>query len=131
MFGETWKWAGNFRQRNYNLGVDWHMVPEQMKLLEGDIAHWQKSRGGIGFFQQSVRIHARLVKIHPFVNGNGRHARLVSDIYLFNLDQELPVWPGKALIEASDVREKYIFALQAADKGNFALLENFTANLCR
>jgi fido (protein-threonine AMPylation protein) len=69
------------------------------------------------------------VKVHPFVNGNGRHARLASDIFLFNHDCKLPNWPGKALLEASDIRDRYISALQAADKGNYQPLETFTTRL--
>lgn len=129
MFDETWRWAGKFRQSNFNLGADWHSIPEQMKMLIDDIAHWEKTKDAPGIFEQSVRIHHRLVKIHPFVNGNGRHARLVSDIFLFDRDHKLPTWPGKALIEESNIRKQYIWALQAADKGNYKLLEKFTADL--
>jgi Fic-DOC domain mobile mystery protein B len=129
MFDETWNWAGKFRQSNFNLGIDWHSIPEQMKMLVDDISHWQGTKGALDDFEQSVRIHHRLVKIHPFVNGNGRHARLISDIYLFNRDQKLPTWPSKALIEESNIRKQYILALQAADRGNYKLLEKFTADL--
>ncbi len=76
-----------------------------------------------------MRIHHRLVKIHAFVNGNGRHARLVSDIYLYNNDNPLPNWPRRKLIEQGDIRNKYIAALKDADRGNFATLEKFTADV--
>ena len=129
MFDETWKWASQFRQNNYNLGIDWHNINEQMKALADDIAYWKAGSSNLNVFEQSVRIHHRLVKIHPFVNGNGRHARLASDIFLFNRDHKLPIWPGKALLEASDIRKGYIAALQEADKGNYKPLETFTADL--
>lgn len=129
MFDETWKWAGKFRQSNFNLGADWHSIPEQMKMLIDDVAHWEKTNNAPAIFEQSVRIHHRLVKIHPFINGNGRHARLAADIYLFCRDHKLPIWPDKALIQASDVREQYIMALQAADKGDYKPLVKFTADL--
>ena len=80
-------------------------------------------------YPQSGRIHHRLVKIHPFVNGNGRHARLVADIFLFDRNQKLPTWPDKALIEEGNIRKQYISALEAADKGDYRLIENFTAKL--
>jgi len=89
MFDETWSWAGKFRHSNFNFGADWHSIPEQMKLLVDDISHWGENREVPGIFEQSVRIHHRLVKIHPFVNGNGRHARLVADIYLFDRHHKL------------------------------------------
>ena len=123
MFDETWSWAGKFRQSNFNLGADWHSIPEQIKMLVDDITHWGKNKGA------SVRIHHRLVKIHPFLNGNGRHARLVADIYLFDHNQKLPIWPDQALIEESNIRKQYIYALQAADKGDYKPLEKFTDEL--
>ena len=128
MFDETWKWAGKFRQKNYNLGADWHAVPEQVKILVDDLSHWEKRNAGPNIFEQSIRLHHRLVKIHPFVNGNGRHARLVADIYLFDRGHKLPTWPDKALIEESNIRKQYISALQAADKGDYRPLEKFTAS---
>lgn len=129
MFDETWKWAGKFRQKNYNPGIDWHNIPDQVKILVDDIAHWEKEQRSMDALEQSIRIHHRLVKIHPFVNGNGRHARLVTDIYLFDRGHKLPTWPDKALIEESDIRKRYILALQEADKGNYKPLEKFTADL--
>lgn len=129
MFDETWKWAGEFRQKNYNLGIDWHNINEQMKALVDDIAYWKAGSNSLNVFEQSIRIHHRLVKIHPFVNGNGRHARLASDIFLYNNEYNLPNWPSKALLEESDIRKRYIAALQEADKGNYKLLEEFTAGL--
>lgn len=125
MFDETWKWAGEFRKKNFNLGADWHNIYEQAKALVDDIAYWEKSVN----FGQSICLHHRLVKIHPFINGNGRHARLAADIFLFKNDLKMPVWPDKALIAKSDVRDKYIIALQEADKGNYKPLEIFTAAL--
>ncbi|MBU0686523.1 MAG: mobile mystery protein B [Candidatus Margulisbacteria bacterium] len=129
MFDETWSWAGKLRQSNFNLGIDWHSLQEQMKMLVDDITHFAKMDNAPGIFEQSVRIHHRLVKIHPFINGNGRHARLVADIYLFSHGHKLPIWPDKALIQESDARKRYISALQAADKGNYNPLEVFTAEL--
>jgi len=129
MFDETWKWAGKFRQKNYNLGIDHHNINEQVKTLVDDLTFWEKESKALSIFNQSVRFHHRLVKIHPFVNGNGRHARLASDIFLFNHGHKLPIWPSKALLEASNIRKNYIDALQEADKGNYQPLERFTADM--
>lgn len=129
MFDETWKWAGEFRQRNMSLGIEWHNINEQVKTLIDDLAFWNKGSTDLSIFSQSIRFHHRLVKIHPFVNGNGRHARLASDIFLFNHDGKLPTWPSKALLEASDIRKRYLAALQKADKGNYQPLETFTTDL--
>lgn len=130
MFDETWGWAGRFRENPLNIGIDWHNIPEQIKLLADDLAYWQKGKN-FDIFEQSVRLHHRLVKVHAFINGNGRHARLVSDIYLFNHDHKLPLWPDKKLIIKGNIREKYVRTLQAADKGDYKLLEEFTKKLIK
>lgn len=131
MFNKTWKWAGKFRIKNYNIGVDWHNVQQEIKMLIDDLVFWEEKSKDINLFEQSVRIHHRLVKIHPFVNGNGRHARLVSDIFLFFHNHKLPIWPDKNLIEETNIRKEYIKALQSADKGNYKLLEKFTGKLIK
>ncbi|OGC13535.1 hypothetical protein A2290_02325, partial [candidate division WOR-1 bacterium RIFOXYB2_FULL_36_35] len=114
--------------RNYNIGVAWDLILEQTKLLVDDIEYWHNAKE-MTIFEQSLRIHHRLVKIHPFVNGNGRHARLVSDIFLFNNAHKLPNWPNAELINETNIREKYIEALRAADNADYDLLENFTREL--
>ncbi|MFC1496008.1 mobile mystery protein B [Candidatus Margulisiibacteriota bacterium] len=129
MFDETWKWTGKFRQRNFNLGVDWHNIQERLKALVDDISFWGEKESDLDLIEQSVRIHHRLVKIHPFVNGNGRHARLVADIFLFSNNHKLPIWPNNELIEETDIRKRYIEALKEADKGNYKMLEKFTKDL--
>jgi Fic-DOC domain mobile mystery protein B len=129
MFDETWKWAGKFRTRNINIGVDWHMVQEEVKKLIDDIDFWEENGKGLNLLEQSVRIHHRLVRIHPFLNGNGRHARLIADIFLFSHDHKLPIWPDEKLINSTDLRVTYIRALKDADKGNYSPLEKFTIKL--
>ena len=128
MFDETWAWAGKLRQRNFNLGTDWHRIQEKLKILCEDILFWQKQQD-LDPLEQSVRIHHRLVAIHPFVNGNGRHARLIADIFLFWRNYQLPNWPNNQLIEKTDIRGKYIEALKAADRGDYHPLEKFTKDL--
>ncbi|OGC25415.1 hypothetical protein A2291_00735 [candidate division WOR-1 bacterium RIFOXYB2_FULL_42_35] len=131
MFAETWEWAGTFRKKPLSIGIDWHNIPEQMKILVDDLKYWQAEESTMSVFNQSVRLHHCLVKIHPFVNGNGRHSRLVADIFLFANKQQLPIWPDNELIVASGIRQQYIAALQSADKGDFKPLEKFTAELIK
>jgi len=128
MFDQTWCWAGKLREKEINLGVAPQLIRDELKKLADDIHFWRQDNK-IGLLEQSVRIHHRLVKIHPFENGNGRHARLVADIFLFSHGHKLPQWPDKGLIDRTDVRGKYILALQAADKGNYGLLERFTRDM--
>lgn len=124
MFDMTWQWAGKLRTRNYNIGVDWHNIQDELKKLVDDLNYWQKEKT-FDFLQQSMRLHHKLVQIHAFVNGNGRHARLAADIFLYSHKQKLPTWPNKKLIEETDIRKEYINALKAADKGDYSFLEAF------
>ncbi|MFA6548366.1 MAG: mobile mystery protein B [Candidatus Margulisiibacteriota bacterium] len=131
MFSHTWKWAGKFRQSNFNIGVDWHNIQEELKKLVDDLVFWQGQEKGFDFFAQSVRIHHRLVLIHPFINGNGRHARLISDIFLFSHGEKLPIWPSQEMLEETNIRQNYIEALKATDKGDYRPLETVTKGLIK
>lgn len=74
----------------------------------------------------AARFHHRLVAIHPFANGNGRHARLITDLLLERtLAATRFSWGGEEIIEANDCRQQYIRALQAADRGDYAPLLAF------
>lgn len=71
---------------------------------------------------KATRIHHRLAQIHPFHNGNGRHARLIGDLYLFSLRGEKPIWPERDLSNDSRVRDEYISSLKNADAGDYSFL---------
>jgi len=129
MLDDTWEWAGKYRDSNVGIGVDWTLIPEQIKNLVEDVKFWDKGKSGLTTFEQSIRIHHRLVRIHPFKNGNGRHARLIADIFLRLHSEKLPKWPDFKLIKEKNMRDKYIKALKEADKGNHKLLEEFTKRL--
>ena len=131
MFDKTWEWAGVFRKNNFNLGVDYNQINIELKKLIDDIEYWKSHSNSMNWFEQSVRIHYRLVKIHPFPNGNGRHARLVSDIFLFNNNLTLPTWPTEEMIKQTQIRKEYITALKQADKGDISLLLKFTEKLLK
>lgn len=129
MLDDAWEWAGKFRDSNVGIGVDWILIPEQIKNLLEDVKFWDKGESGLTIFEQSIRIHHRLVRTHPFKNGNGRHARLIADIFLKSHDEKLPNWPDFKLIKEKNMRDKYIKALKEADKGKYKLLEEFTMSL--
>ena len=74
----------------------------------------------------AVRFHHRLVAIHPFPNGNGRHARLMADLLVERLGQPRFTWGSRSLVDASTTRQAYIAALQAADARNYAPLLVFS-----
>ena len=124
MFGETWTWAGKFRTSNKNIGVDWSQVSVKLRDLLDDVRH-QIDNAVYSPDEIAVRFHHRLVAIHAFPNGNGRHARLMADLLIRKLGQPRFTWGRKNLMEPSATRKRYIAALQAADKGDINQLLAF------
>ena len=129
MFDDTWEWAGQFRKRDLSIGIDWHKIQIEVKKLADDIEFWRKGKSDLNIFEQSVRMHHRLVKIHPFLNGNGRHARMIADIFLFSCGHKMPIWPSHEIISSTDIRKRYISALNKADKNDYRPLEKFTKEM--
>jgi len=119
MFGEVWRWAGSFRQTERNIGIDPLRIGVELKTLLGDVTFWIENES-YPFDEIAVRFHHRLVAIHPFPNGNGRHARLVADILVKQLGGERFTWGRTNMIKASDTRKAYVAALQKADRHNIA-----------
>lgn len=124
MFGETWKWAGEFRKSDKNIGVDWLTIGVELKKLLDD-ANYQIEYASYPPDEIAVRFHHRLVAIHPFPNGNGRHARLMADLLAERLGQPRFTWGSRSLIDAGETRQDYIAALQAADARDIAPLLAF------
>lgn len=121
MFDRVWKWAGRYRTSAKNLGVDAAQIQQSVAQLTGNMSYWIEhetfSRDEI-----AVRFHHQLVSIHPFPNGNGRHARLAADLLAESLGCQRFSW-GAA--EADGSRARYIAALQAADSGDLEPLLTF------
>lgn len=124
MFDKTWRWAGQFRTSLKNIGIVPLEISMQLKNLLDDVIY-QINNQTYSVDEIAVRFHHRLVWIHPFANGNGRHARLMTDILL--MQHKLPrfSWGHNNLYMQSDTREQYIKALRAADKYNYELLFKF------
>lgn len=123
MFGEVWTWAGKYRQVELNIGVAPHMVNEEIGRLLGDIRHWHGlTPAEMPVLERAARLHHRLSWIHPFRNGNGRHARMAADVYLNSQRHLLPDWPGEDLAATNEIRRRYLAALRAADRGDFEIL---------
>lgn len=125
MFGNVWRWAGEFRRSGKNIGVDrWSIGPELKKLFD-DVKAWIEF-DAYGPDEIAARFHHRLVSIHPFVNGNGRHARLMADLLLVHiLKRPRFTWGSENLVQAGDCRQRYIAALQAADGRDYGPLLEF------
>ncbi|MBP7081600.1 MAG: mobile mystery protein B [Rhodocyclaceae bacterium] len=121
MFGDTWRWAGQFRKSDKNIGVDWLKISVELRKLLGDVAA-QIEHTSYPPDEVAARFHHRLVAIHPFPNGNGRHARLMADLLAERLGQSRFTWGSRSLVDASATRQAYITALQAADARNYTPL---------
>lgn len=126
MFGSIWDWAGKYRTDKLNIGVASHLIPEQIRMLCDDFLLWDSLTSTMPVLEVAARLQNRLTKIHPFRNGNGRHARLVTDIFFYSREQPLPQWPQIHLMtQGHEVRKQYIRAMQQADEGEFDALIKF------
>ncbi len=124
MFDCTWKWAGNFRQRQTNIGCSSNEIPIRLKMLFDDI-ELQIAINSYPIREIGVRFHHRLVYIHPFPNGNGRFSRMFADLLMYLNDESRFRWGRGDLIRESDMRKRYLEALREADKGNYEKLISF------
>ncbi|MEN8148472.1 MAG: mobile mystery protein B [Planctomycetota bacterium] len=117
MFGEVWEWAGVVRSEDLNLGVHHYQIRERLVALLGDLHSW--SGFGTSIEEQAVLLHHKAVQIHPFQNGNGRWARLLSNLWLKLHGEPIVAWPDEVLGESSPVRDEYLDAIKAADRGDY------------
>lgn len=124
MFDQTWKWAGIYRNTEKNIGIPAHQIRDALGALLGDVRYWVEHQT-YPADETAVRFHHRLVFIHPFSNGNGRHARLMADVMAKLQDRPLFTWGGADIAQAGDFRKNYIDALRAADKGDMTSLIAF------
>lgn len=125
LFGDVWDWAGTYRLREKNIGIDPRQIGVQMRHLMGDARYWTEN-DTYAPLEAAARFHHRLVEIHPFANGNGRHARIATDAYLQHCFDHAPIdWEaGADLLRDNARRDAYIAALRSADGHDFeALLE--------
>jgi Fic-DOC domain mobile mystery protein B len=124
MLGDVWRWAGNFRRTERNLGMPFFEIPVAARQLLEDAKAWVQYKT-YPPDEIAVRFHHRLVQIHPFPNGNGRHSRLMADLLVMSLGGERFTWGSAKLQQAGELRRRYIEALQAADNHDYAPLLRF------
>jgi Fic-DOC domain mobile mystery protein B len=124
MFNQTWKWAGKSRRTDKNIGVSWFEIPVRLRQMLGDV-RTQIEHQAYSPVEIAARYHHRLVAIHVFPNGNGRHARLMADLLLTELARQRFEWGRGSLVAANELRARYIAALQAADAGHCQPLLTF------
>jgi fido (protein-threonine AMPylation protein) len=122
MFGDVWDWAGRPRKVDLNIGVAWHQVEPELQNLVADLEFWEKNWQDV--LEQTVYLHHRSVRIHPFMNGNGRWARMLANIWLRLHDCSVIQWPEEAIGTVSSVRTEYLAAIRSADNANVTPLLN-------
>ena len=124
MFGRVWRWAGAFRLTERNIGVAPYRIPVDLRQLLDDCRHWVE-HSTYPPDEIAARFHHRLVSIHPFPNGNGRHARMAADLLLTRLGQPRFTWGQDNLVDPGETRQAYIAALRAADNRDIQPLLEF------
>jgi len=125
MYGKVWSWAGEFRNTNKNIGVDKWQISTALKALLDDTLFWVKNET-FPPDEIAIRFKHRLVSIHCFPNGNGRHSRLMADIIIDKIyNKEMFTWGAQNLIKQSKTRNYYLTAVRKADQNNYSLLLDF------
>jgi Fic-DOC domain mobile mystery protein B len=124
MFDRVWKWAGEFRKTERNLGVAPHSIETELRKAIDDARYWVEHKS-YPPGELAVRFHHRLVSVHPFPNGNGRWSRLIGEVLIERLGGSRFTWGGADLRTAGDARKRYIEALRAADNHGLKPLIRF------
>lgn len=116
MFGDVWRWAGEIRTCELNIGVPCYQVRQEFHTLCEDLATWRQFDHDL--VEQAVRLHFRAVRIHPFLNGNGRWARMLANILLKQNRSPIIEWPETVIGSESIIRNEYIAAIKEAERGD-------------
>jgi len=128
LFNDVWTWAGLFRLTEKNIGIDPLYISVSLRNLLDDLSAWIES-DTYSPAESVLRFHHRLVKIHPFPNGNGRFSRIYADMIAEKYFSIKPInWGGKDLDKVTQIRKDYINALRAADGGDLSLLFDLYGN---
>lgn len=124
MFDQTWKWAGQFRTTQTNIGVPSTNITGHLLYLLDDVIY-QLEHQTYPIREIAARLHHRLVYVHPYPNGNGRFARLFVDVLLINYKQRRFTWGKDNLAQIGETRKQYLEALKAADMSDYKKLFAF------
>jgi Fic-DOC domain mobile mystery protein B len=125
MFGNVWAWAGEFRKSEKNIGVKWINIGIDLKMLLDDTKFWIENQT-YSPDEIAIRFKHRLVNIHCFPNGNGRHSRIMADIIIESIfKSKVFTWNHSNMVKAHDTRKNYINAIREGDKGDISQLIKF------
>lgn len=126
MFGEVWRWAGTPRQKEVRIEatIHPHLIAAEMPVIFDNVRFWLNNQP-FSDDEIATRLHHRLTQIHPYPNGNGRHARMMADLLLERRGKEVFTWGGGNLSDTGTLRDRYMSALKAADGHDLRPLMNF------
>jgi len=125
MLGDVWEWAGKFRKSEKNIGVDWIRIGVELRMLLDDTKYWIENNT-YSSDEIAIRFKHRLVNIHCFPNGNGRHSRLMADIIIESVfGMKVFTWNNSNLIKPDNLRKEYIDSIKQADNGSIEPLLKF------
>jgi Fic-DOC domain mobile mystery protein B len=128
MYGDVWKWAGEFRKTDKNIGISWPQIRLELKNLIDDTNYWIENKT-YSSQEIAIRFKHRLVAIHCFPNGNGRHSRIMADLIIESIfGKEIFSWHKSNMVKADETRKGYIKALKEADNGDIKPLIKFAEN---
>lgn len=128
MYGDVWKWAGEFRRTEKNIGIPWIQIGVELKSLLDDTKYWIENKT-YSPEEIAIRFKHRIVSIHCFPNGNGRHSRMMADIIMESIfKKEIFTWHQSNMVRADETRKEYINSLKEADNGNINPLIEFAKN---
>lgn len=128
MYGEVWKWAGKFRKSEKNIGITWPQIGIELKNLLDDTKYWIENKT-YPPDEIAIRFKHRIVSIHCFPNGNGRHSRMMADIIMESIfNDKVFSWHQSNMVKANKTRKEYINTLKKADDGNIKPLIEFAKN---
>lgn len=125
MLGNVWEWAGKFRRSEKNIGVEWIRIGVELRMLLDDTKYWIENNT-YSSDEIAIRFKHRLVNIHCFPNGNGRHSRLMADIIIESVfGKKVFTWNNSNLVKPDNVRKEYINSIIQADNGSIEPLLEF------
>ncbi len=124
MFDQVWEWAGHYRTMETNIGIDPSQIATAVRTAVDDALAWVEY-ATYESDELAVRFHHRIVAIHPFANGNGRHGRIAADYLITGLGREPFGWGADLNVDTDKLRAAYRHALQRADDGDIADLLAF------
>ncbi|MBK7183412.1 MAG: mobile mystery protein B [Bacteroidetes bacterium] len=128
MLGNVWSWAGEFRKSEKNIGVKWTSIGIKLRELLNDTNYWIENET-YPPDEIAIRLKHRLVNIHCFPNGNGRHSRIMADIIIESIfDKKIFSWNQSNMVKADETRKEYIRSIREGDKGDITHLIKFARN---